>query len=153
MAHYNHITRAATKENAEEVAHKIGKHPNSIYKMWGDPEFDRFSRFIELYEAAADVSFCHADIFYQTFKSIRDARAQLHAKEVARENTSETAARAAKEGNDCACAALTGKSHHDRIKEAGENVVAALNHLFSLGDEDEDSAVEHAATFGGRRAR
>lgn len=125
------ITQAATEEIAKAVAEKLGVHVNTIYKMWHDPDFDRFERMVELYLATARVDWRRAELFYQRFKAIRDAEAFRRARLLV-VPAREAAAELASEAGDCAVAELRRRTLPERITEAREAQIANEVYIISL---------------------
>ena len=114
---HNHVTQQATEKIAKCVADRLGLHVNSIYKMWGDCEFDRFSRFLELYEATAEIDFEQAERFYHAFQGVR-ARLQVNRSKP--ELVTHLAASVSRESADVLIAEIEQKPVGCRLREAFE---------------------------------
>ena len=138
---FNHITHQATDKIAKGVADRMGLHTNSIYKMWGDPEFDRFTRFMELYTATAEINYEQAEHFYHAFKSVRD-RLTFSQKRAKPEPVAHLAASVSRETADVLIAEIEKRPVACRLREAWEakrSLDAYIEGLqFNDMDADED---------------
>lgn len=69
----HHVTNAALKGIADDVAERLGKHRSGVYAMGEDPEKDRYSRFVQLWLVLADLNFAQADLLFRDFEARRNA--------------------------------------------------------------------------------
>jgi hypothetical protein len=69
----HHVTNAAIKGIADDVAERLGKHRSGIYAMGEDPEKDRYSRLVQFWLILADLNFAQADLIFRDFEARRNA--------------------------------------------------------------------------------
>ena len=69
----HHVTNAAIKGHADEIAERLGKHRSLIYAMGESPEKDRYSRLVQFWLILADLNFPNADLIFRDFEARRNA--------------------------------------------------------------------------------
>jgi phage gpG-like protein len=126
------VTQAATKDIVKQVARAMRRHANTIYKMWREPEHDRFARMVEFYLATASVDWRAAELFYQRFKLVRDSETLKHAAELKNRCTRRAAAEVARESVDCVHAEAEERSLSERLHEVREAQLALEEYALLL---------------------
>jgi hypothetical protein len=69
----HHVTHAALKGHADEVAERLGINRSIVYAMGEYPEKDRYSRLIQFWLILADLDFAQADLLFRDFEARRNA--------------------------------------------------------------------------------
>jgi hypothetical protein len=69
----HHVTNAAIKGHADEIAERLGINRSLVYAMGEYPEKDRYSRLVQVWLILADLDFAQADLIFRDFEARRNA--------------------------------------------------------------------------------
>jgi hypothetical protein len=70
----HHVTNAAIKGHAVEIATRLGINKSLVWAMGEGPEKDRYSRLIQFWLILADLDFAQADLIFRDFEARRNAK-------------------------------------------------------------------------------
>lgn len=69
----HHVTNAAIKGHADELAERLRINRSLVYAMGEYPDKDRYSRLIQFWLILADLNFANADLIFRDFEARRNA--------------------------------------------------------------------------------
>lgn len=114
----HHVTNAAIKGLADDVAERLGVNRSLIYAMGEYPEKDRYSRFVQFYLTLADLDFARADLLFRDFEARRNALCPT--REVKRTTEQKALSALSEKVSDLMRSHFEGKAEHEKLQAVAE---------------------------------
>jgi hypothetical protein len=108
--------------HAKGVAIRMNKHVNTIYKMFEDPEFDRYSRFLQMFLAIYAENSEGAEMLFEDFRARVSSLRHKNTGEISTSAWYEQVARCEKEHSEGIRAAILSRDTAAIRKEIAEDI-------------------------------
>lgn len=141
----NQVLEMAVNGYAKAIALRLGKCVNTVYKMFAEPEFCRYTRFLQVFFAIFDENESGADLLFEDFRARYFAHKMRRLKTVTEEEWFEQLDLMESEYSQALRVAIRNRDAKAIRKELSESIIAQQQLLAMLQRREDQQQAQGAS--------